>query len=391
MRANVIELNGRMYDAHSGSLLERATNKKVHASFHSNPHGHYHNHQSKPIDSIQAPTVRRQPASKTPVSVNHHQFSQPVVAVAAKTVPVRQAASPARRRPKPSTILHRTGLSVPLAQEIMPAVASPAVQAKFDRHRLHRAEAVTRSDSISRFAKFGQEISRSKLPAGDITKHLARTHHVSDIVESTQRPLKSPHSAHPVRSKTMQETKEALIKHRLDQAHSAKQHHKVATQHAHSSRKQRRAKTASLATGALAVIVLAGYVAYLNVPSISMKLATSQAGFAATMPGQTPSGYSLNGPIAAETGQVTINFASNTDDRGFAITQQPSTWDSQALLENYVSQKTAQHTTYQDRGLTVYVFEGDNAAWVNAGKLYKLDGKNSSLSSAQILSLATSM
>ncbi len=122
-----------------------------------------------------------------------------------------------------------------------------------------------------------------------------------------------------------------------------------------------------------------------------MKVAAHRAGFAAALPGYKPAGYSLSGPIAYSPGQVTINFGSNTDSRRFSLKQQPTTWDSTALLENYVTKQTPNYLTYQDRGLTIYIFNGSSAAWVNGGMMYQLEGKNSQLDTDQLLKLATSV
>jgi hypothetical protein len=122
-----------------------------------------------------------------------------------------------------------------------------------------------------------------------------------------------------------------------------------------------------------------------------MKVAANRAGFAATMPSYQPSGYSLSGPIAYSPGQVTVNFASNSDDRKFSLRQQPTTWDSDALLENYVTKQSDNYLTYQDQGLSIYIFDGTSAAWVNGQKMYIIDGSSSQLDTDQILKLATSI
>ncbi len=145
----------------------------------------------------------------------------------------------------------------------------------------------------------------------------------------------------------------------------------------------------SILTATLAILVLGGYLTYMNLPVISMKVAASRAGVNATFPNYRPDGYGLNGPITYSPGEVNINYKSSTNDNGFKITQKPSNWDSQGLLDNFVTRQTENYLTFQERGVTVYTF-GDKAAWVNGGLLYTLDG-NASLSSEQVLRLATSM
>ena len=87
-----------------------------------------------------------------------------------------------------------------------------------------------------------------------------------------------------------------------------------------------------------------------------------------------------------------INFGSNTDDRHFTIQQQPSSWDSEALKENFVAKESnAEPLTYNDRGLTIYLYNGGDAAWVDGGRFYSIKAGNSQLDTNQILDLATSM
>lgn len=168
---------------------------------------------------------------------------------------------------------------------------------------------------------------------------------------------------------------------------------------AHSAPSKRRAKKSkrtfampkvfNIASASLAVLLLAGYFTYLNIPSISVRVAASQAGIDASYPDYQPSGYRLNGPVAYDSGQVSIKFASNTGPQSFTIDQQQTNWDSSALLENYVEKRASDYVPHQKGGLTIYTF-GDDAAWVNGGILYTVTG-NSQLSDEQILRIATSM
>ncbi len=383
---NTVQINGRTYDARSGELISDAKTspphhkpavKQVDGISHAHTPTHHNGHHG-PVKKTIAVMDPDSPKATKPVH---------------STLPAHHIAPSAHSRPKRSALLRRSGVTMPshaalvvASEEIpVPENPTPTIKAKFDDKRLQRASTISRSPVISRFSAYTPTETPKPVEAKVETPRPATEVHKTDLSEH----LRRTHLASDVTAKTrMQNTKERLIENRLASAHHAKtQHH---TRPAH-RQPRHSGKKFGVASTVLVVLLLAGYVTYLNVPSISMKLAASRAGFAATMPGQTPSGYSLKGPIAYSPGQVTINFSSNTDDRHFSVTQQPSTWDSTALLENYVSPKTSNYMTYQDRGLTVYVFDGSNAAWVNAGKLYKVEGRGSSLSSDQILSIATSM
>lgn len=149
-------------------------------------------------------------------------------------------------------------------------------------------------------------------------------------------------------------------------------------------------KAASVFASALVFVLFAGYVTYLNIPNMSLKIAASRAGIDATMPGYKPAGYSIAGPINYSEGLVTISFQSNSDERSFNITERESSWDSESLQANYVERETPNYVTFQDRGLTIYIYDGSNATWVDGGIWYTIEG-DSFLDSDQLLKIAASM
>lgn len=144
----------------------------------------------------------------------------------------------------------------------------------------------------------------------------------------------------------------------------------------------------TIASASLAIILLAGYFTYLNMPNISIKMAAVQSGVNAKFPGYRPDGYALRGPITFTNGEVNMQFAYANTDRDFTIKQEKSNWNSTAVKE-YVDTKSPDSTTTIVNGLTIYTY-GSNAAWVNGGVLYTLEG-NAPLSSDQIQRIATSM
>lgn len=130
------------------------------------------------------------------------------------------------------------------------------------------------------------------------------------------------------------------------------------------------------------------YLVKLNMPDFSLRVAAAQSGIEAKYPNYTPEGYSLNG-ITSESGKVTISFKNG--DNVFNISEEKSSWNSSALLNNYVKKEYGEdYTTIKERGLTIYVSK-EKASWVNGGVLYKLFFKENSLDKSQICSLATSL
>ncbi len=160
--------------------------------------------------------------------------------------------------------------------------------------------------------------------------------------------------------------------------------------HQQVSRTKRAPRLLSIASASLALLLLGGYFTYLNMPSLSVRVAAAQAGINASYPSYHPDGYSLNGPVAYTQGEVMMKFAANAGPQNFTVTQTKSNWDSSAVLDNYVKQKAGDnYVAYDEHGLTIYTY-GGNAAWVNGGILYTISG-DAPLSSDQVRRIATSM
>lgn len=149
-------------------------------------------------------------------------------------------------------------------------------------------------------------------------------------------------------------------------------------------------KRLQIASAGMAILILGAYFTYLSMPNISTRVAAAQAGIDATYPNYRPTGYSLHGPVAFQEGRVTMKFAANAGPASFTLDQSKSGWDSSAILEIYVKPKV--HDDYNittANGLTIYTY-GNNAAWVNRGILYTING-DAPLSNEQIQNIATSL
>lgn len=180
------------------------------------------------------------------------------------------------------------------------------------------------------------------------------------------------------------ELKEQLIAERLASVDTHKKAPKVK-----GTRGALQSRTATVISASLALVVLGGYLTYLNMPNLSVRVAAAQAGVNASFPEYRPDGYRFNGPIAYAPGEVSMKFQSNSGTQGYEIKQKSSSWDSQAVLDNYVTRQSDSYLTYSEQGLTVYTF-GSEAAWVNGGVLYTLEG-DAPLSNEQVLRIASSM
>ena len=143
---------------------------------------------------------------------------------------------------------------------------------------------------------------------------------------------------------------------------------------------------------ALSFVVVVGYITYLNIPNLAIRVAANRAGFDASMPAFTPEGFAFNGPVQYSKGQVTIGFTKKdkSDDQKFAVTERKSNLDSLSLLESYVKPQSSQYATYEDKGLTIYVYGESDATWVNRGVWYTIEDANE-LSADQLIQVAASL
>lgn len=284
----------------------------------------------------------------------------PVAAVARE--PLHHAASVHQHTQK-SVTLRREHLATPKSQ------VKPSAPA---RHVVH----VAQSPMIAHFASHPTPLPKN---------HQAKT--INDIGPTARKAVMAPSTKQQLSSKELKERLIARAGATLDQtfAHPAKQPKK--------SSLVSRLKKRHLLTAGAAVILLAGYVAYLNVPSLSVKLAAAQSGVNATFPGYRPDGYNFAGPVAFQQGEVELHFKANGSPETYTIRQSSSNWNSVAVLDNLVSKASGGvYKVTSTGGITVYTYgtNGAKAAWTNGGVLYTVDG-DAPLSSDQLVDIAASM
>lgn len=217
------------------------------------------------------------------------------------------------------------------------------------------------------------------------------THQVQQVSHQQQAMAQSskPHT-HPI--PTVAKQPEALrgsaLKEKMIADKMANVMPQTATKPKEASLRRKYPRLAAMTSGIAALVLLGGYLTYLNLPNLSLRVAASQANVAATYPTYQPSGYSFAGPVAYSPGEVRVNFKSNTNDYAYSVVQRESNWDSQAVRDNYVVKESKQYTTIQEGGITIYLVN-NKAVWVNGGVLYSVEG-NAPLSGEQIQKIASS-
>ena len=137
-------------------------------------------------------------------------------------------------------------------------------------------------------------------------------------------------------------------------------------------------------------LVLLGYLVHLNLPDISVRVAAMQTGIEKIYPNYVPSNYRLDGLVKEDAGRVTMNFK-NDEGKKFVLMEEKSSWDSAAVLSNYVKKTWGNdYTIAKGQGLTIYI-SGSNAAWVNGGVFYIINDDSGNLSSSDLHDIAVSL
>lgn len=279
-----------------------------------------------------------------------------------------------RRNHSPATHLHSTPQrSVTLHRKSL----------KKPTHRIvgHAPQSRTISDihpGVRRFAPHPVDAIKPKPALVAESAPVVRTHPM--VARAHERSAAKAQAAHTHVQSATERKNDAL-------AHAVANTHK---QRPLRDRMRPRQRVAAILSATFALVLLGGYFTYLNMPALSVRVAAAQAGIEAGYPNYRPDGYSLTGPVTYSDNRVSMLFKSNSGTQNFVINQSKSSWNNEAVLDNYVNQRAgSNYIPYSERGLTIYTFD-DNAAWVNGGILYTIEG-NAPLSSEQIRRIATSL
>lgn len=376
MTKSVVELNGKKYDAVTGKELTAAAHKPKQAHAGTNMDGF--------VRSPKAQTIH--PAQKTkPVTHKAH----------AASVPQHKPAAPhAARKPQSTKTLMRHVVKKPQHKQSISGISTvldtsmvvaPAVT---KQKRLHQASKIPQSPLISRFGAPTAPASKVKKSVQHVPVAPAPPAHAPKLTTSQPKHHTKAHTTNPTDARPS----DKHIAKALEQASSHSKHKLTKQKRRHRAAHKLGVSPRFISTAAasLAILLLVGFFAYQNVPSISVRMAASKAGFDAKLPGYQPSGFALNGPVQAAPGIVTLSFRSNGDDRTFQISQRPSSWNSESLLSNFVETKPQPYERHQEAGKTIYTYDGSNATWVSGGVWYQIEG-NSSLTNDQLLRIASSL
>jgi hypothetical protein len=360
-KTNIIEFNGKRYDAVSGAPADDQT-YHVPVTVQSKPvapktNGHNVDGIIRPTGQLHHGVQTVKPVASPPVAA--HQQTRPKHSthhiVAHRPQHSKTLMRASVKKPGPSSLRAKLHLQAPMQAVAKTEHHLPANHHDVDISRLTRAKATAKSAAISRFG----EPTRNSF-----VKHI--------------RPLA---------------VKAAPVATNIDQQHSSPFDAAVASATSHQQvapkRSRRTSRLFNIAAAGLALLLIGGFIAYQNVPNIELRMISSRAGFSATMPGFKPTGFGISSPIHYSAGEVTLGFHSASASRSYSVIEQQSNWDSQTLLDNFVSSTGQNYQAVQSAGRTIYLYNG-NATWVNGSIWYRVTS-NANLSPPQLINIATSM
>ena len=339
---DIIELNGYRYDAKTGKMLGKS------GAQNSTP-------RVKSIDGfakkpVYGPKIDRQATQPTPSHSLHSKTtkSKTLMRAAVKKPEVNNP-----QKAEPDTKLEKRSFSI-------------------NPERIERANQTTKSPNIS---KFGNGSSQLK------------------PVEVKEAPVSPDVTAGTTNS---EERRAVLPLSPFDMALQRSKSHEQEHINVHSfrgrmlNRLKITPRAASITAGMIVAVIAGGLYMHQHLPNLAVRLAATRAGVEAHLPNYRPSGFSLAGPIEYSSGEITLQYQSNSDDRSFTVVQKKSDWNSQTLLENFITASKKNFQTFQDKGKTIYIYDGNNATWVSGGVWYQVEGE-SSLNSDQLLRIASGL
>lgn len=392
-RSNIIQFNGRRYDATTGRLLDNVV-------------------KPQPISDIVAvkSTPQVQPINKAVKPKNIDDIRRPANGQQATKVHKRTSKSVTLTRTVPKPVITATKTS-PVAK---PVPASRTVNNSLVAHRPVKSPTLMRTavkkPVIARKPKLSSTTNTSQIankPSGVIAKkHMSDNLDIARLERSKQTPrhgqvdrfykptnlvtvlaAKAPahiqvRPAPAVINKTAPKSDDILTK----ALHNARSHEEVYKPLKRVKRKSHKL-LASLAITASLLLFMGG-LAYVNRSHIQMQFAAAQAGFNASLPSYIPGGFVYSG-ISYGTGEITLTYTDASSNTSYTINQKPSSWNSQTLLDSF-SENTHDYQVQSAGGRTVYILT-DQVTWVSGGIIYKLVVNGNQLPLDQILKVVASL
>ncbi len=246
-------------------------------------------------------------------------------------------------------------------------IVSHKISVKSTNHsRTERAKAAVRSENISRFGTPTAKTSLTKQYA-----HVPVKQAPEKPEETTEPTAPTPERTNSVDQMFLKAIENAT--HYADIKATSAKHLKKAKLH-----------TANMALGVLALLVIAGFAAYTNMPSVQLKVAGIRAGVATTDPDFEKTGFAYRGVNAENDARIiTLEAQGNT----YRLVERATNWDSETMISSIssVGANGAPNYTVITAGEDkIYRFSESQATWVKNGIWYEIHG-DAGLTDGQLL------
>lgn len=361
MAKHIIHLNGKSYDAVSGQLIDTNISSATRDT------------QDKPVSSTkltkQEATHKKSTTQSSP-TVHAHRATES----SAKHQAMRSKTLMRHTVKRPKLAEDSSGYKI--------SVHKTTTETRQTSHSDGTKIAITKNPLVRRFSDISDSSHIHKKSADTVEVHKA-TRSTTPSVSLAPPPI-SIQSTKPAKSIKKSTTMSSFL--------NAIEHAEAHQQPKLKRSKQRNSRSvfANAAYFTIALTLIAGFFAYQNIPNISLRIASNNSGLEGKKPSQTPSGFSMNNKIAYSSGQITLFFKSNSDNRTFSLTQTASVWDSESLKQNFLTKNNKEFQAIDSNGKKLYFYDKNNVTWVDEGTWYNLES-DTDLSRSQLHSLADSI
>jgi len=390
-KPNILELNGKRYDAYSGELLGSATGHAGRArsidGFTTAAASHTLTPKPKAATPAKSVTPAPKPTTHKPISdftrtpAHHVAHHKPANSQTLMRSAVHKPQPSVKRNLKTQ---QRTDV---LVKQPSITVAPKLSSYQLDPKRVEHAKRVPRSPSVRRYAVDRTALTPQPVPVAVPTQTPPTTVQAQPAV----RPVYADASAQTLRRPLAPQTHSTdIFEQALARANSHLQQPLSRRQAKAKRRKSLLAGRAlSISAASLAVLLLVGFFAWQQKAALTMRYAASKSGVAATMPGYKPGGFNV-GKFSYSPGVVAVNFTNNSNGSSFALVEKSTSWDSAALRDSFVASRSRTYQTIDAAGRTIYTYGNHNATWVDNNVWYQVNSQGS-LTTRQLVNLAVSM
>lgn len=383
-KANVIEINGKRYDALSGELLgdtgsAAILNKKMRRSNGVSMDGFMTKKRpNTPQPTIIAPKTAVTPVASTKVrpfsdivrpaagSVRRHKT------IGSKTLMRQSVTKPATSLRRQTKVQQRTDI---LVKQPSITVKPKMSSYQLDPKKISRAKQTPKHPDANRYAQPRPALAAAAAPT-------------ISIAAPARAAAAAPAVRPAVQNQTLPSRTTDIFEQALARANSYIEK-PVARKHTKHRKGIFGGKALSISAASFAALLLVGFFAWQQKAALTMQYAAAKSGVSAKLPGYKPAGFAT-GKFSYSPGSVAVNFKNNSTGDSFALIEKSSTWDSSALRDSFVASKSRTYQTIDAAGRTIYTYGNNSATWVDNGVWYQVSSKGN-LSTNQIVQLALSM